>query len=202
MGNTTIDARGHLCPQPLIMTKKALQDLATDQEMTVLIDNETSKDNVCRFLADNHADATCTEANGVFTIHVKKVTGKMPNVKVEDYRTAPETKPHVVAIKNDKMGFGSEELGKILLTAFVNTIRETSPLPGTIVFYNNGIHLAVEGSPVIDSLRELQSRGVKILVCGTCLDYFGKKEQLAVGTISNMYDILEALTSAGHVIMP
>ena len=105
-----------------------------------------------------------SEADGVFTIRIRKTKTETPHSEVEDRGGVPRTKPHVTAIKNDKMGFGSEELGKILLTAFVNTIRETSPLPGTIVFYNHGIHLAVEGSPVIDSLRELQSRGVSVAV--------------------------------------
>jgi selenium metabolism protein YedF len=202
MSGTTVDARGQLCPKPLIMTKKVLNELASGEDMTIVIDNETSKDNVYRFLQDNGADVTCTEADGVFTIRVKKATDEMPKPDVQDGRASVVAKPHVIAIKNDKMGFGSDELGQILIHAFINTIQETSPLPGTIVFYNNGVHLAVEGSPVIDALEELESRGVEILVCGTCLDYYGKKELVRVGRVSNLYDILQALTTAGHVIVP
>jgi len=202
MSETIVDARGHPCPKPVIMSKKALGELSPGEEMTVLIDNEISKQNVCRFLQENGADATCTEADGLFTVRVKKTHSEMPSPSVEDYCKVPVTKAHVIAIKNDKMGFGSDELGQILIKAFVNTIREAAPLPGAIVFYNQGVHLAIEGSSLIDSLKELESRGVKILVCGTCLDYYGKKDQLRVGTASNMYDILEALTTAGHVVAP
>jgi len=203
MNETTVDARGRLCPEPLILTKKALGALAEGQQMTVLIDNETSKENVCRFLADNGADADCAEAEGVFTIRVTKRTDQAPDANVEDY--CPPTaapKPHVIAFSNDKMGTGPDELGQILIKAFVNTIGETTPLPGAMVFYNNGIHLACEGSPVVNLLRELESRGVQILVCGACLEYYDKKEQLAAGTVSNMYDILQTMTTAGHVIAP
>ncbi len=202
MSGRTVDARGLLCPKPLIMTKKALQELLPGEEVTILLDNETSKENVHRFLQDNGADAAWSEADGVFTIRVTKTTDAMQEAEADEYCEVPAAKPHVIAVKNDKMGFGSEELGQILIQAFVNTIQEASPLPGAIVFYNNGVHLATEGSPLIDSLKELEARGVKILVCGTCLDYYGKKEQLRVGRISNMYDILQALTTAGHVVVP
>jgi len=201
MSETTVDARGQICPKPLIMTKKALADLAAGREMSVLIDNETSRQNVCRLLEDNGAEATWTEAGGVFTIRVKKISDEMPQTRAEDYCTPP-VRPYAIAVKNDKMGFGSDELGQILIKAFINTIQEAPSLPDAIAFYNNGVHLAVEGSPVIDSLTELQSRGVKILVCGTCLDYFDKTGQLKVGTVSNMYDIIEALTTAEHVVVP
>jgi selenium metabolism protein YedF len=184
------------------MTKQALEELPSGEEMTIRLDNETSKDNVVRFLQDNGADAACTEAEGVFTIRVKKVASQMPKTEEQDDRGPAVARPHVIAIKNDKMGFGPEELGQILIKAFINTIREVSPLPGAIVFYNKGIHLAVEGSPVIDALKELESRGVAILVCGTCLDYYGKKGEVRVGKVSTLYDVLETLTRAGHVIAP
>jgi len=201
MSETTVDARGQMCPKPLIMTKKALAELAVGREMSVLIDNEASRRNVCRFLEDNGAEATWTEAAGVFTIRVKKTSGRTPQTKAEDYCASP-ARSYAIAVNNDKMGFGPDELGRMLIKAFINTIGEAPSLPGVIAFYNNGVYLAVEGSPVIDSLMELQSRGVKILVCGTCLDYFDEIGQLKVGTVSNMYDIIEALTAAGHVVVP
>ena len=100
------------------------------------------------------------------------------------------------------MGFGPDDLGSILIKAFINTIKEISPLPSALVFYNNGIHLAVEGSTVLEPLQDLQNRAVDILVCATCLDYFKKKASLKVGTASNMFTILETLSNAHHVIAP
>jgi selenium metabolism protein YedF len=100
------------------------------------------------------------------------------------------------------MGFGDPQLGSILVKAFVNTLASVSPLPSAIVCYNRGVFLALKGSPVLDALRELSGRGVRILVCGTCLDYYKQKENLAAGQVSNMYDIAEILLGAGHVIYP
>jgi selenium metabolism protein YedF len=100
------------------------------------------------------------------------------------------------------MGSGSDELGSILMKAFVNTIKEVKPLPSKIIFYNSGILLAIEGSPLVPSLRELEAAGVEVLVCGTCANYHNKKDLVRTGTISNMYTILEALTSADRIIKP
>lgn len=204
MSELIIDARGMLCPKPLILAKDAIGKLKVGEQMTILIDNQTAKENVCQLLQDHGAETTCREEEGIFTIHVKRnledvvsaASGVAPS-----YSTAVP-KPHTIVFTKRTMGFGSEELGEILIKAFINTIGEASPLPGTMIFYNDGIHLAIEGSPVLDALRALETRGVKILVCGTCLDYYGKKHLLQIGLASNMYDILQELTDAGHVIMP
>ena len=100
------------------------------------------------------------------------------------------------------MGAGPAELGQILVQGCINTIKEVAPAPTALVFYNSGVKLTVDTSPVLQSLRELESSGVKILVCGTCANYFQIKDQVGVGIISNMYAILEALSQAGHVIYP
>ena len=201
MAKKIIDARGMVCPKPLIMTKKALKELTVGESMTVLIDNETSKQNVKRFLDDNHARTAIAAAEGVFRLNVTKESSEMPRPDAQSYCAAP-AQPHVICIRSDTMGSGNEELGAILIKAFINTIKETSPLPGKIVFYNRGIFLALKSAPVCESLRELEKTGVTILVCGTCLDYFNKKPELGVGAISNMYDILETMSNAGHIITP
>jgi selenium metabolism protein YedF len=100
------------------------------------------------------------------------------------------------------MGSGPDELGAILMKAFINTIREVTPLPSKLIFYNSGILLTAEGSPLVASIRELESAGVEVLVCGTCVNYYDKKDEIRVGTISNMYTILESLTAAGRIITP
>lgn len=112
------------------------------------------------------------------------------------------TDNHIISIPNDKMGSGSDELGAILIKGFINTIGKTAPLPEKIIFYNAGAKLVTTESPVLESLIELETRGVTILVCGTCADFFNIKDQVAVGTISNMPTILESLTSACKVITP
>lgn len=199
----TVDARGMLCPKPLILTKKALNGLAPGGHLTVLIDNETLKGNVERFCRDNGVDVSAARDGAMFTLTLVKRRGEKISADEKAY-CAPESqrKPHVIAFRGDTMGSGPEELGAILMKAFVNTIKETEPLPSHLVFYNTGVRLVVQGSPLVEPLAELEKKGIKILACGTCLDYFGLKAKLAVGTVSNMYSILETLSNAGSVIAP
>jgi selenium metabolism protein YedF len=98
------------------------------------------------------------------------------------------------------MGAGSDELGRILLQACINTLKDISPLPSAVICYNAGVSIAAEGTPTVAALADLEQRGVTVLVCGTCVDYFELKGRIGAGTISNMYDILQRLTSAAKVI--
>ncbi|MBE0637269.1 MAG: sulfurtransferase-like selenium metabolism protein YedF [Bacteroidales bacterium] len=200
----TIDAKGKLCPTPLIMTKKALNEIAGDESLEVLIDNETSMKNVTRFLEDNGMKVLAEKKENVFHLFVNK-TGVIPDsAKVEDYCEVDLSKTSnlVIGIQRNRLGDGAEELGTLLIKAFINTLPETTVKPKTLVFLNSGIFLAISDSPVLDSLRKLENTGTEILVCGTCLDYYQKKAELSVGKISNMYDILERLGQASHVIYP
>ena len=209
MNRKSVDARGELCPKPLIMTKKALKNF--DGELEILLDNDTAFENVQRYLGDNGRVFSTAKDGAVFSILVNSDGASEEMSSPEAYCPVPAAfdaaalntvRPHVIAFKNDKMGEGDDELGRILVQGFCNTIKETEPLPSTLVFYNSGVKLAASGSPVLPALKELEALGVKILVCGTCTDYFNLKERISVGVISNMYDILGSLTAAGHVIFP
>ena len=206
MSEKIVDSRGKLCPEPLIMTKKALKELQQGDNLRVIIDNEISKKNVERFLADNGLASFCTDENGVFTLLVTKSAELLSKPDAESYcvpaAAAAQTGGQVIVLSSDKMGSGPDELGAILIKAFINTIKEVKPLPSAIVFYNTGILLAVEGSPLLDSLKELEDIGVALLVCGTCVNYFKKQDSVRVGTVSNMYTILEALSGAALIIKP
>ena len=200
----TVDAKGKHCPMPLIMTKKAIDEIKENESLKILIDNDTSVKNVTRFL-EEHGMKVNTEKNGnVYELIVNK-TGNIPEAtKAEDYCSIEDTKfsNYVVAIQRNRLGDGAEELGTILIKGFINTLPEVTLKPKTIVILNSGIFLALKDSPVIDSLKKLEDIGVEILACGTCLDFYKKKEELGVGKISNMYDILERLSQAGNVIYP
>ncbi|MDX9770517.1 MAG: sulfurtransferase-like selenium metabolism protein YedF [Tenuifilaceae bacterium] len=200
----TVDAKGELCPKPLIMTKKALGEMGDNETLEVLIDNETSMKNVTRFLTDNGFTPSVRSEGDVFHVLVNK-TGELPeSAPVEEYCEIdlPQKSNYVVAFQRDKLGDGAEELGKILIKAFINTLPEATNQPKSLVFLNAGIFLALNNSPVIESLVKLENSGVKIFVCGTCLDYYGEKPNVGVGIVSNMYDILEQLSSAGSVVYP
>lgn len=198
----TVDARGQACPKPLIATKKALAEMPAGETLTILIDNPVSCRNVERFLRDNGMSPGCREENGVFTLTVAKPAGELTRPDAESYCQVNGRSGHVIVFASNRMGDGSDELGELLIKSFINIIGETEPLPSHIIFYNSGIFLTVEGSTLIDSLRDLEKRGVRVLVCGTCLQYYGRTDSVRVGTVSNMYEILQTMSSAGHLIRP
>ena len=100
----------------------------------------------------------------------------------------------------DRMGRGDDRLGAVLIKAALSALADLEPRPKTLVLMNTGVKLATEGSPVLEELRRLQTLGVEILVCGTCLDWFRLKEKVAVGTVSNMFTILERFLAADSVV--
>ena len=106
----------------------------------------------------------------------------------------------VLSITGQFMGQGDDELGAILMRSFLHTLGEVSPLPDTVILYNSGVKLAVNGSPVLDDLRALEEKGIRILACGTCLGHFQLKDKLAVGEVTNMYTIAENLLSADNLV--
>lgn len=199
-----VDAKGKLCPVPLIMTKKALMEIGPNEELTVIVDNETSMKNVKRFLEDHQMKITVNERGNTWEIWVNK-TGEMEaSVQAEAYcTTSPqEDSSYVVAFQRDHMGDGDMELGKTLLKAFINTLPEADRRPETLIFLNAGVFMVTDSSPVLETLRKLEGAGTKIIACGTCLDFYQLKEKLAVGRISNMYEILETLSKTPKVIYP
>jgi selenium metabolism protein YedF len=200
----TVDAKGKLCPMPLIMTKKAMSEIKENESLKILIDNDTSVKNVTRFLEEHGMKVDTEKTGNVYALVVNKTGNISESTKAEDYCSVDNSTlaNYVVAIQRNRLGDGAEELGKILIKGFVNSLPEITLKPKAIVFLNSGIFLALNDSPVLESLKNLENMGVEILACGTCLDYYKKKEELGVGKISNMYDILERLSNAGNVIYP
>lgn len=187
------------CPRPVMLARQALSEAVEGDILDILLDNATSCENVSRFLQSNATQVSTATEGGIF--RVKAVVAKKESCPT----CAPmnfEKSPPVVAITQAGMGHGSEELGRILIQACINALPSIEPHPSAVVFYNSGIQLACEGSPVLPALEELERKGVKILVCGTCLDYFSLKEKRKAGVVSNMFEILSTLAAAGHVINP
>ncbi|HNQ67481.1 MAG TPA: sulfurtransferase-like selenium metabolism protein YedF [Bacteroidales bacterium] len=198
----TVDAKGKLCPVPLIMTKKALAELGQDETLEILIDNETSMTNVCHFLKEYKMQVVTEKQGNIFRLLVKK-SGNIPeNAPVEDFCriNTPNLSDYVITVKRNRMGDGAEELGQILIKACINTIPDLDLKPKKVIFLNSGIFMCLKDSPVLESLKKLENLGIEILVCGTCLDYYNKKDQLAAGRISNMYDILNSMAEASKVV--
>ncbi|MBT3206827.1 MAG: sulfurtransferase-like selenium metabolism protein YedF [Bacteroidetes bacterium] len=198
-----VNAKGQSCPKPLIMTKKALSELRENEALKILLDNEVSKINVVSYLKDNDYYPEVEKKDKEFVIVMNKNTKTEVELPYEEYcKPSGKIGDFVVSIQKNKMGDGSDELGEILMKAFVNSLPDASFLPSVIIFINSGIQLCIEDSPVIESLKKMEENGVEILVCGTCLDYFNKLKNLEAGKVSNMYEITEKLTNASKVIYP
>jgi selenium metabolism protein YedF len=203
MERIIIDTRGMTCPQPVIETKNALQKSPSGGTVSILAGTRESSSNIENYLRANGLDPQTTSRDNFWEISVSKISDTA-------LQSAPETccvsenatGPHVICVAGNRMGHGPGELGRILIRAFINSIHEVTPLPRTIVFYNSGIELALKDSPVLGALRELEAAGVKILVCGTCTKFFNQTENVAVGKVSNMFEILETLSKATHVVTP
>lgn len=201
----TIDTRGRLCPEPLILTRRAIAQGTAGDEFEVLTDNATACSNLRTYLTEL---GVAFEGDGEVIRFTLGATvpgaGAVPaaSATVCDAPAATAKGDYCVAVAADRMGRGDDALGAILLRAFINALGEAERLPGHILCYNSGINVALEGSDTVAALRELEKRGVEVLVCGTCLDFYGVKERLAAGRVSNMFRITEVLSQTGHVVYP
>jgi selenium metabolism protein YedF len=201
-----VDTKGQLCPAPLIATKRALKETAEGESFIVLTDNKTSFDNLSRFLQDNKAVFQVNESEGVWALTIKKTTGELIKPNAEEY-CAPEVAHfekgnYVVVISSDKMGEGDEPLGLLLMTTFINALKDLDQLPQKILFYNNGVRLATNDSRVIETLRDLEKMGVELMLCGTCVNHYSLASAVGAGTISNMYTMAGIMASSVKVLKP
>lgn len=194
--STKIDGRGLACPGPVIAIKKALESISNGI-VTILLDNKIAKENVVKFATAHGCGVSITEEDQDFLLTICKGTNQDKQEVEKDQVALADT---VYVFTQDGLGQGNPELGAVLMRGFLYALLETEPKPHTLVFMNGGVLLTIEGSPVIDHLAKLEKGGVNIVSCGTCLDYFSVKEKLAIGSISNMYTIVEIMTAATKVI--
>ncbi len=187
-----VDARGLDCPHPVILTNKAFDE---SDAVTTIVDNEVAKENVSRLAKSKGFSIKVEEKDGDFHLHLRR-----EGCAVLESTSEPASGPTVLLLASDTMGQGSEELGKKLMTAFVQVLHEISPQPQKIICLNSGVKLVAKGSQVIEDLRAMEEKGVEILACGTCLGHYDLKEKLAVGKVSNMFDIASALLGAGKIV--
>lgn len=188
-----VDAIGQVCPVPIIMTKNALKDIEEGQ-VEVSVDNRISLENLQKMSKEMGYDYTVEESGDIFKIVINKMRESV------ELRESEENT--VVVIDSLHMGKGDVELGRILMKGFIYTLSEMEELPKTILFYNEGVKLAIDGAESLQDLKSLEERGVEILSCGTCLNFYGITEKLRVGSVTNMYTILERQMKATRVIKP
>ena len=198
MAKVVVDARGEQCPMPVVKATKALQGMR-EGILEVHVDNETAVQNVLRMASGKGLEAKSEKLEEKHFVIAVAVNGA---VAEDEPCCLPMGSDTVVAIGTATMGVGSDELGKTLMKGFIYALSQQDVLPKTILFYNGGASIPTEGSVSLEDLKAMEAQGVEILTCGTCLDFYGLKDKLAVGGVTNMYSIVEKLTKAGKVIKP
>lgn len=190
-----IDCRGLACPQPVLTTKKALEEIPQGK-LLVIVDSLAARDNVERFAQSQGATVNIEQKGNDFYLTIEKGSAC-------DLTQSPQKSEKVaVYINSNSMGVGDEVLGTTLMRSFLHVLSEMETQPSTLIFINSGVRLTTEGSMVLEDLKALSKKGVTILSCGTCLDFYGLKEKLRVGAISNMYDIAKILFESDRLIRP
>lgn len=212
MEKKIVDARGLACPLPVVKAKEAVKSFQEQGVLTVLVDNEIAVQNLQKFAAQKGMDA----AGGKKADKEYEVTIQVPpaslaassasaaeeDAEVESCSPDARKKGMLVVLSANVMGTGEEKLGKSLMKAFVFALTKQDILPETILCYNSGAYLTCEGSDSLEDFKVLEAEGVNILTCGTCLDFYGIKNKLAVGTVTNMYDIVEKMEQAKTILRP
>ncbi len=204
-----LDERGKVCPLPVVETKKALESARAGETAEVVVDNEIAVQNL-RKLADHRGwnFQWKKQGEGEYTVRITRAPGGQPSVPETEIPECLDCsregirKGLVAVISAGTMGQGEEQLGKILMKSFLFALTQQENLPETLLLYNGGAFLSCEGSESLEDLKKLEEQGVEILTCGTCLDFYGLKEKLAVGGVSNMYEIVEKQCRALAILRP
>lgn len=194
----TINCKEMTCPQPVIETRNYLSSHPQLAEVTVLVDNLAAAQNVERFLGTLGFQALIQGAEPDFAIQARKQGSG--GCQVLNPKAGIEPSKTLIMIGQDRLGQGDEKLGQLLMLNFIRTLKEMSDTLWRLVFVNSGVKLAIEGAEALPALQELESQGISILVCGTCLNHFGLLEKKQCGQTTNMLDIVTSLQVADKVI--
>ena len=204
METISVNAMGEPCPLPVIKATRVLEGLAGPGALEVLVDNDVAVQNLLRLAAGRHLPAVSQKlGEGRYSVRIQ--AGEVP-LPAPEQADPPACRPdargdYVVAVSSAAMGTGDDELGRTLMKGFLYALTQLETLPRAILFYNGGAALTTQGSPSLEDLRTLEAQGVEILTCGPCLSFYGLTEHLAVGNVTNMYDIAQRLTGT-RVVRP
>ena len=199
-----IDCKGMACPLPVVNAKKAAEAMSLGDVLTVLVDNEIAVQNLSRFAEHKGFGVSAQKKGEKEYAVIMSISGEVVEPKEEEVACVMDSrrKGMLVVLSGNVMGTGDAKLGTSLMKAFVFALTKQDQLPDTILCYNTGAYLTCEGADTLEDLKLLESEGVTILTCGTCLDFYGLKEKLAVGGVTNMYDIVERMENAAQIIKP
>ena len=202
-----VNAMGDACPLPVVKAKNAIKELGGSGIVEVKVDNEIAVQNLAKMtkqkvygmkshkISATEYDVTLENGEGAAATGVADIPEECAIIPTAQ-------KKIVVAINSNRMGHGHDELGAVLMKGFIFALTQQDVLPTTVLFYNGGANLTIEGSTSLEDLKNLEAQGVEIMTCGTCLNYYNVSDKLAVGEVTNMYAIVEKLTQADLVVMP
>ena len=200
-----VDAIGDACPIPVIKVKNAMAN-ADGEELEVLVDNETAAKNVTKFASGAGGVVTSSRVGEqTIRLFIRTSSSVIDTIAAEETKEEESSdieKGYIVAVSSDKMGTGDDGLGDILMKSFFFALTKQDTLPEKILFYNGGALLTTEGSRCLDDIKVLESEGVEVYTCGTCLDYFKKTDLLRAGEVTNMYSIVEMIKNAVKTLRP
>ena len=201
--HTVLDCRGLACPQPVIRAKELLDSMAHGS-VEVLVDNEAAQSNLARF-GKSQGCAVAIRASGDTRHITLSKDGPAKDAVAppapKEYRCDLPTTGIIMVIPAETMGRGDDALGRVLMRAYVKTIKSLSPLPAKIFFYNGGVKITATESDLIAPLQDLAAQGVEIYSCGTCLDFFNLKDSLLVGQVTNMFEIMDAMAAQATTVV-
>ncbi len=200
-----VNALGDTCPIPVVKAKNAIKEMNGQGVLEILVDNEIAVQNLTK-MANQKGYLVSSEKleDGKYQVvmEIGEHKNETQEEKVATCQPCKEMKNIVIAVSSDKMGEGNDELGAVLIKGFLYAVSQQETLPDKILFYNGGAKLTCEGSDSLEDLKSMEASGVEILTCGTCLNYYGLTDKLAVGTVTNMYVITQTLTEADLIIKP
>jgi selenium metabolism protein YedF len=194
-----LDCRGLACPAPVLQTKQKIEKEHLS-EIRILVDNQAAKENVSRLLGSQEFEVSVEQKGSDFYVTGKRGTSGTVSAPAMTPQPDTEKRKLMVMIATDRMGYGDDTLGKLLLINFIKTLAEMGDELWRLVFVNNGVKLTIGGSEVLDVLKGYEKEGLTILVCGTCLNHFNLLDKKEVGVMTNMLDIVTAMQLADKVI--
>ena len=204
----TIDCRGMECPLPVVNAKKTAEAFTEDGTLLVQVDNETAVQNLTKFANSKHfvnSNQKLSEKDYLVKIQVTAnpdADAAAESASETETPASANSDRFTVVISSNRMGFGDDDLGKALMKAFIFALTSQDKIPENLICYNSGAFLTCEGSDSLEDLKLLEEQGTKIITCGTCLNHYGLTEKLAVGSVSNMYEIVETQIKGGKIIKP
>lgn len=194
-----LNAIGEMCPIPVVRARKALENLDVVDSLYVLVDNEMAVKNLEKMA--KYLGKTCEFQQLEAKKYAVVIAGD--GAVVAELKKEEEISkiPIVVAISSETMGSGDDQLGKALMKSFIYALSHQEKLPEKILFYNGGVTWTTKEVDALEDLKAMEAEGVEILSCGTCLDFYHLGDQLKVGGVTNMYQIVEIMSS-GRVVRP